>query len=375
VYPVTARYLDAVRSGRRSYPKATHRNLETGKSTPLVVLDGQVVDDANAKIRRTLTLTLAASKAVWDAIDAPGGEITVSKVTKYVDGSPETVPLGTFIVDSEQIDDGPDGTITLTCPDRWLKVQRNNFGLTRASVPGNAAWQEIQRLVEAPWGASFPGWTQLDTTATTKVGPLVWQDGNRETAITGLLEDNGLEVYFDRAGKAVLRPVPSLSSTSKAVWTVDAGTSSAVMVSSTRTRSRERVRNAVIATTSATDVIFDPVEVKNTTAGDPLRVGGPLGYVPYEYSSPTLRNSTQARTAALTILRRQLGVAEDLTLTAFVNDALDSLDVIKAVMPRLSKGDPTVTKLHILDQVTTPLKPDGAQPLVTRSTRPDTDGT
>lgn len=382
MFPVSARYLESVRKGGAKITKVTHRNLITGTVTTLKVLDGSITEDANAKIRRNLSFTTSATQRgqagqpdldLFELLDTPGGEITVTKARKYADGKLEVVPMGVYIADQAEVEYAGGGTLSLTCPDRSLKIQRNRFGLSRASVPGNAAWQEIQRLVEAPWGASFPGWAQLDTSATEKVGSVVYDDGDREGAIGRLCADNSLEFYFDRTGLAVLRPIPVLTPTSAAVWRIDADNDNAVFVTGRRTRDMSRTRNVIIVSTSATDVVFAPVEVKNTTSGDPLNVTGPLGYVPLEYSSPTLRNSTQATAAGRTKLYQQMGEAKTLTLTAFCNDALDAGDVIRAALPRLSPRSVRPVELHIADVITTPLVL-GTQDFQTRSTRPDTDG-
>jgi len=79
------------------------------------------------------------------------------------------------VVDQDAMGYGPGDSITLTCPDRSLIVQRNRFGVARSSVPGNKVWQEIQRLVEGAWPNAvfpFPGWSQLDTSASAKVPAL-----------------------------------------------------------------------------------------------------------------------------------------------------------------------------------------------------------
>jgi hypothetical protein len=213
----------------------------------------------------------------------------------------------------------------------------------------------------------------LDTTATTKVGSLLWDDGDRANAINQLAADSAVEVFFDAAGMAVLRPIPILTTTSTPLWTVDAG-SAGVMLSADRSRDRSTVKNSIIVSTSATDVTFTPVEVKDTTAGDPLATSGPLGYVPEEYTSPTLRNSAQARAAGLARLAKTLGVAKQLSLTAVGNFALDAEDVITVVLPQTVADTPATTELHIIDTIVTPLKPDGTQQITTRSVRPSTDG-
>jgi hypothetical protein len=122
-------------------------------------------------------------------------------------------------------------------------------------------------------------------------------------------------------------------------------------------------------------VTFTPVEVKQTTAGDPLSVTGPLGYVPLDYSSPTLRNSAQATAAGMTMLSTNLGVAKTISLSAAPNDALDGWDVIRVVLPQIDRNTPAPSELHIVDTMTVPLVPSGTQDMQTRSTRPDTDGT
>lgn len=377
MYSVTAQFLDAIRNPHTTLVSAVHKNLITTVETTLDVEDGTVTDDSTSNVRRSLSLSLPSTQDTWDALDTEGGEITVQQAIRYVDGTVEWVPMGVFIVDVDEIGYSPGGQITInSAPDRWGKVQKNTLPPgSRSSVPGNAAWQEIQRLVEGAWNGTytFPGWSNLDTTATTKVGVLVWDDGDREAAILQIAQANSLEVFFDRSGMAVLQPVPVLTDTSPYVWTVDAGTRG-VMIDADRTRDRTTVANAVIVSTSATDVTFSPVEVKNTTAGDPLSVNGPLGYMGSDLTLPTLRNSTQATAAGKTQLSKTLGVAKQLTLEAVGNPALDSEDVILAVLPQIDRNTSRPTELHIVDTVTHPLSPSGTQAVTTRSTRPSSDG-
>lgn len=378
MFPTSDRFADGMRRNVAITATATHRNLITGVQTPLPIVDGTVTDDATANVRRSLALTLPGVESIFDTLDTQGGEISVAHVVIYSDGETETVPQGVFIVDQEQLDYAPSGQITMTCPDRWLKVQRNRFGLARSSVPTNPAWQEIKRLVEGAWPGStypFPGWAKLDTSATTKVGALVWDNGDREAAILSLCQANSLEVFFDRDGLAVLQQVPVLTPSSQSVWSVAAG-ASGVMVSANRTRDRSNLRNVIIVSTSASDVAFTPVVVADMTSGDPLNTTGPLGFVPEEWSSPSLRNSTQAQAAGLTRLRKRLGDAQTVSLSSVPNPALDSNDVIDVQYPQIDPNTSVPTELHILDSVTHPLLAyTNPQDMQTRSTRPLTDGT
>jgi hypothetical protein len=379
VYPVSARYLSAHRKPHVKIPKAVHRNLVTGVVTELPVEGGSVTISSSSRVRRTLSLTVPNRQTIWDALDTIGGEITVSKKIRYADATTETVPLGIFVVDQDQIGYGPGDTIEITAPDRWVKVQRNKFGPTsRSSVASNTASQEIKRLVEGAWPGGtylFPGWADGSPTmgATTKVGSLLWDDGDRDAAIGQFCTDNSLDVYFNELGECVLRPTPTPDVTTAPVWTVNAG-EGGVLVTASRTRDRSTVNNVIIVTTSATDVTFLPQEVKLTTSGDPLNTTGPLGYVPLEYSSATLRNSSQARAAGLTMLSKTLGVAKQVEMGAVSMDALDAWDVVKVALPKTDRNLARPVEIHILDTITTPLVASDTQTLQTRSTRPSTDG-
>lgn len=375
MHPVSNRFLQAIRTSHVRQTSATHRDPSTGTETKLDITDGSVTVDATAAIRRSLSLTVPAAQATWDALTAPGGEITVTQRIRYVDGQTETVPLGVFIVDADSIGYGTDGTIALTCPDRWLKVQRNRFGLARSSVAGNTVWQEIRRLVEGCWGGAFPfpGWAQLDQSATSRVGPVLWDDGDREKAVNDLATSAGLEVFFAPDGRAVLRKIPTLTTASVPVWTVDAS-QQGVLVDASRTSSMERTRNAVIVSSSAADApLFPPQEVRLSTAGDPLRAGGPLGYVPDYWSSPVLKTAAAAQQAGRALLAQKVGVARQLSLEAVSNPALDASDVIEVVLPRIDRTTTRPVEKHIIDSVSVPFSPGGTQAISTRSTRPDTD--
>lgn len=372
MWPVSDRYLEAVRGSERFVTSATHRDLISGVSTTLDVVDGSVTVDASSNVRRTLDVSLPADEPTWQALDTVGGEITVTRAAVYADGARETVPLGVFVVDIDQIGYASGGTIAINgARDRWANVQTGLPPDQLGSVASNPAWAEIKRLVEGAWSAAypFPGWAQLDTSATAKVGIQLWDDGDREAAILSICQANSLEVFFDAQGKAVLRPVKVLTTTSAPVWTVDAGVNG-VMVSADRSRDRTRVYNAVEVSSGSPDIVFNTVVVKNTTASDPLNVNGPLKYKPLKYSDPSIRSSAQARAAGLTLLAKVTGAAQQLSLGSLNNDALDASDVIAAVLPKIDRNTPRPSEIHIIDTITNPLVLDGssAMTIQTRST-------
>lgn len=382
MYAVSAKYLAALRTSRTVITTATHRDPFTAVQTVLQIEAGSSVTvDVTAMVRRTLNLNLPSLQSTYDILSVPGGEITVTQGIRFIDGTVETVPLGVFCVDQERMNYRPDGQITLTAPDRYLQVQRNRFGLSRSSTASNTGSQEIKRLVEAAWpngGFPFPGWAASNPYlgATTKVGSVVWDTGDRAAAIEEIAKANSLDFRFNASGLAELQPIPILTQASTPAWTVDAGVSG-VMLDGDRTRDMTSFGNAVIVSSSATDVIVVPQEVKNVHAvpGDPLSTLGPLGYRPRYYTSPYIRNSAQAIAAGKTILQKVLSIAQQLSLTAVPNAALDGWDVIDVILPKGDFGTVRPTERHMIESLTVPLTPEGAQSITLRSTRATADDT
>lgn len=377
---VSATFLAAIRTFHSMWSTATFTNPFTGTTTDLPIKTGSTVTvDVTAKNRRMLNLVLPPEQGLYNTLLVPGGEITVTQTFRYIDHSTETIPLGVFCVDSQDLGYRVDGQLQATCPDRWVRVQRNRFGLNRSSIPTNAGWQEIKRLVEGAWPNSlfpFPGWSHIDTSATTHVGGLVWDDGDRETAILALAATGKLDVYFDADGQGVLTPLPQPTTGSAPVWTVDSS-ASGVFLDGDRKLDLSTVRNAVIVSSSASDIILTPVEVKNThdPVSDPLSTLGPLGYVPAYYSSAVIRTTGQATNAGKTILQQQLQAAQQVSLTAIPNPALEGWDVLLVVYPPSEFGTSRPSDIQILESTTIPLTPDGTQTITLRSTLANADPT
>lgn len=373
MYPVSSTFLNTVGNWRAITSTATHYDPSTKVTTLLPIKDGTVTVDSTAACRRVLSMTVPPTQYLEDALASPGGEITATQTVRYIDQSTETIPLGVFVIDQDQISYTTGGDLALTCRDRWVIVQRNRFGVTdalRATIPSNATWQEIKRLVEGAWPNArfpFPGWAQLDQTATAKVGPRVWDDGSRENAVN-TLADSRLQVFFDPTGKAVLRPTPVLTASSAPAWQVVSGLGGA-LVTADRTRDRTRTRNVIIATTSASDIYLTPSVKANTNPADPLSTVGPLGFVPW-YLSGVFYTKAAQDAAATVALSKQLGMAQQLSLENAPNAALDADDVIGVTLPA-----PRPYEVHIIDSLTIPLLPSGTQQIQTRSTRPTADDT
>lgn len=383
MWPVSVTYLQALRTTHSiRYSTATFKDPFTGVTTSLPFESGSSVTiDVTAQYRRVLNLVCPPLQSLYDTISVPGGEITVIQTLRFIDGSTESVPLGVFCIDQQGLGYNPTGQLSITAPDRWLQVVRNRFGLSRSSVSSNMTWQEMKRLVEGAWpnvAYPFPGWAtgSPSTGATTKVGSLVWADGDRAAAIQAFAVANSLDVYFDATGKAVLKPLPVLTTSSASVWAVDAS-ASGVMKDAQRQADLSRTRNAVIVSSSASDIILTPVEVKNThsPAIDPLSTLGPLGYRPAYLSSAAVRTTAQATALGKTTLQKQLSTAQQVSWTAVPNPALDGWDVLDVIYPAGDQGTTRPVDHQMLESTVIPLTADGDQTGTLRATRPTADDT
>lgn len=352
---VSATFLSSLASSHIRLNTVTHLNRLTGVSTPIEIEDGSVSLDVTQFIRRTLTLQLPSLESLFQLLSAPGGEITVTAGIKY-GTTTELVPAGVYRVDVEDLDFVPSGQFPLTCPDRSLVVQRSRMGPNRASVPGNMVWQEIQRLVEGAFTSSyapFPGWAQLDESATTPVGPQVYDSGDRDTIIAQYCKSNSLECYFDASGLAVLRPIPT-SSTTAATWTTAMGRNG-VMSAGNRARSFTDTRNVVVVTSTATDIQLSAIEVANTNNPlvDPLSSLGPLGRQVIDISG-NYRTTAQMTAAGQTQLALYSAAQEQVTLSAIANPALDGWDQL-IVVPLPSDLGTRPAETHVVQAYQLPL--------------------
>jgi hypothetical protein len=348
-----------------------HRDPFTEQETVLQIKDGTVAVDTAAACRRTLSLTVPPLQQYADALAAPGGEITITQTVRFINRATETVPLGVFVVDEDSFTYGRDGQISITGRDRMVTVQRNKFRASQAaSVPTNPAWAEIKRLIEGGWPNAaypFPGWAQVDTTATTPVGPLLWADGDRDAAWRKLAEANTVQVFFRADGLGVLRRTPAPRATATPAWIVRPGQGGALL-GAERTRPRSELFNAVEVTSTAPGLYLPPATAANTNPADPYSIHGPLGYRPRPVSSSTFYNVDQMDLAAMVRLSRLLGRASDLSLEVAPNGALEGDDVLGILTPdAATDADP---ERRVVTSFTVPLTPAGRQSIGLRSIMP-----
>lgn len=352
---ISDQFLRALTSGHDVVTTATHTNLLTGVQTGIPFEDGSIALDVTTFVRRTLSLQLAPLESLYQVLSAPGGEIQIRSGIRY-GSTTEIVGAGVYRVDTETLQFPTSGQLQLSCPDRSLVVAGARMGPNRASVPGNMVWQEIQRLVEGAFTSSyapFPGWAQLDKSAITPVGPQVYDSGNRDSVIQQYLTANALEFFFDAAGLAVLRPIPTVPGMFGA-WTCVMG-ANGTLVDGNRARSTGDTKNVVVVTTTATDIQLSAVEVANTNdpTVDPLSSLGPLGRKPVDISG-NYRTTAQMTAAGQAQLALYSLVQQQASITAISNAALDGWDQV-SIVPLPSDLGSRPAESHVVQAYTLPL--------------------
>ena len=342
-------------------------------ATDLGVGGGTVTDEGG---RRSLSIEIFPELGLWDLLAPIGTELRPRSVTRYPSGVTETVPMGVFVIDSQDMSYDEFGAIRITAPDKWVKIQRARFIRPQSSSLGLNVAEQIAILIKGALGLAEP----VNITATTfaGMGSVVWER-DRDKAIEELAQSIGATVFFDRNGVATVADVPRIGPT--AVWTVDAG-ESGVLLSAQRSRDRKRTYNVVVAASDKADgeAPFPPIIVWDTDVDSPTYAGpdpvgnpgaaGPFGVVPYFLTSPLFENGGQADAAARTALHRVIGRAAQVSVAQVPNRALDALDVIDVLLPAERYDQEQPRERHIIDKIVHPLL-NAPQSIDTRSTRED----
>lgn len=361
MWPISTKFAQALRTPHSMVVRVDAYVGATLIAGDIGITAGVVNVNSGSGVRRTLDLTIA-NRGLWSTLDQAGVELWVRRGIRFPDGTTETVPVGVFRLNSMSMSMTPGGIEVRSAPDRWDVIQKDQFEVPEPSIRGNTVVYECWRLVIDAINYFYYAYFWVSDQKTV-VSQLVW-DRDRATAINDLATSIAGEVFFDGQGDLVIQDMPKLSQ--EPVWTVDAGVAG-VMLGGTRTRDRSRTYNVVVATMSAVDgrTPFAPQVAADTNASSRTYVSGPMGRVPYFYSSPNFRTAAQALASAKALLLQLKAPNAQITLEQVVNPALDRGDVITVLMPD------GATELHMIDSLTIPLDVGTPQQITTKSGWPD----
>lgn len=173
----------------------------------------------------------------------------------------------------------------------------------------------------------------------------------------------GCELFFDREGVCVLRPVPD-PNTAPLAATYTEGVS-ATLLDVTRRRDDEGTFNHIIivgASIGSTAPVL--AEAKDENQDSPTYIGGPFGDVPKWITSGYITTLAQAQAQADAELTKVLGLAEKVDVEVVVDPTLSPGDVIE-----VAASSALVSDRYVVDSFTVPLAPSDSMTLTTRQKR------
>ncbi|MFE9335279.1 DUF5047 domain-containing protein [Streptomyces sp. NPDC007063] len=332
--------------------------------------DGAVTVDRGSETRRSLSLTIPNPSDFpvdpADTYSVYGTRLYVEAGIRYLDGSTERVPLGTFVLTSI----GGDrhlGPLTITAPGLETLLRRSVWEVaTSTDGFGSPAGFIETAIMDAIPDASF---VDLSTGGSGALATATWDAySDKWAALADVAKSASCDLYCDANGTFVLADIPDpLSPSLVPVWDVSAG-EGGVMVSADASLSVDDVYNRVVVTgeNSADDAppVVGVAEI--TDPADPLRTDGPLGVITKTYSSNLVTSEAQAIEVAASLLRVYRAPNREVSISAIPNPSLDAGDCIRAVY-----GHGIASELHIADGFTIPLTVGGDFVIKTVSGRDD----
>lgn len=339
--PVSSAFLDAVTGSHTMAVRARavpygQTGVSPSGGVTLPPTGGDVQYDAAADIRATIDLTISATdpdtgSALWPANASsaltPYGayELFVERGIAFGGGSIEYVGLGYFRIDNVDQPDAPDGPIRLNGKDRMAMVVDSKLTTPVVFSASDTVGDLVQTLVDGAIDGVTIEWD--DGTASEPIGRSGFtENDNRYGFFKEIITGVGKIGYFDHRGILVIRTPPDPRA--RPSWVVSRGRGG-VLVSASRSLSREGVANGVLASGESVDT-EPPVSalVVDNDPASPTRWGGPFGRIAKPFASPLLTTSAQCQLAGATVLRRSIGLPYNVDFDAVPNPALEVEDVL-----------------------------------------------
>lgn len=362
MYPVSDTFRDEVTSSDQVALVEVSVVLDGTQLGELTITQGSVdCDGTRDGALRSLSLTIAPHPDAFDWLTTAGAEIVVGRGLR-LPGGDEMVPLGVFVLDAD-LEEGADGTLTLTAADRSQRISRARWTDPYKVPAGSNVGDAVARLLRACW-AGCPVGATLDAVTKLTGARVVYLDGSDSDPwkdARALAASAGLDLYFDGDGVAQVRDAPD-PARDPVVMTYHAG-EEGVVVSETRRALLSQMYNGVVVTAEGSNVARPKRgEAWDDDPGSPTYCDGPMGRVPLFYSSPLLTSQDDVDSAADTMLARVKRPLEQVSFSLVPNPALEAFDVVEFVAADES------TRRFMFDVVSLPLDASGAMTATARQT-------
>ena len=362
MYPVTSAFREAVVAcDQRAVVEVTVR-LDDSILGTLPVSDGEVTCDGTRDgALRSLSLTVAPDDEAFGWLATAGAEISVARGLD-LEGGPELVPLGVFVLDAD-LEEAADGTITVSAADRSQRISRARWTDPYSVPVGANVGEAIADLVHACWADCPIGETLagVEKLATAKAMYLDGADSDPWKDARALAATAGYDLYFDGNGELQVRETPDPESAPVCAHYYAGET--AVILGRTRTARLSRMYNGVIVTAEGSGVTTPKRgEAWDEDPNSPTYRDGPMGRVPYFYGSPLLTTQSDVDSASQTILARVKRPIEQVSFELVVNPAHEAFDVVEFV------DESDVARRYMFDVVSIPLTAGGTMNAIARET-------
>lgn len=340
MYPVSDRFLDAIRRG--ATPVTRVDILFPGRG---VIYSDLPVSGGGLNISRKNIYRGSGSLVIPDPTLAPvlnedsplnpyGYELLIKCGFVY-HNTTEFIPMGIYPIEDAQVEE--DDVTTITFFDRAKSVERSDFIAPR-DYSGWFAHFALEDVImyAAPF---YPGpnveWAMtihpdLEGNDPPLPGGTVL-DGGRWQFVEEICQACGAEAYFDRNGNAQIDPIPGVSPStplSEVVWEVDAG-ENGVLINSQRKVTRTDVFNAVVVVGAGNSGGAPPFGF--ATDNDPSSrtyYEGPFGKSVKRISNSLLTQEADCIIAARAELKNLTGLQRNIEFQSLRNPALDPGDII-----------------------------------------------
>lgn len=348
----------AVRSPSQRVVSRAAVMLDGVELADMLIESGSVSCDARRAVLRSVELTVAPDDRVWEMLKTFGAEIQVWRGLKLAN-TEELVSLGVFVVDSDILRNSK-GVITVSGGDRSRRIARNRLVDPYQIAAGVDVGTALATFAANRYPGVQVGFTTLGRVSSASV---VFQGGSESDPWKDAKEyaaAHGYDLYFDGGGVLQMRPTPD-PATTPASATYYPGEMSLVLTHSEMAAMGD-VYNGVVASGEGSGVA-DAVKAE-AWDDDPLSPTyrfGPLGQIPFFYSSPLLTTYADCLNAARTRLASLRGRAEGISWSLIVDPTRQAQDVIEF--------RDAVTKRYVLDEVRIPLRVSDSMTASARETR------
>jgi hypothetical protein len=364
--PVSAAFLTALRGSHQMVADArvltSYQEGVNPSGIDIPIVSGDVSMDASASIRATLALTTDGNQ-LWSTeasglLTPYGNEIFVRRGIDYGDGTREWVSQGYFRITDVQQDNNINNAISITAFDRMSNIIDSRLTEPRQFSIGTLLTTVVSTLVHEVYPLATINW-QGSSSGDVLLRTLVTENEDRYQFIDDLVTSYGKIWYWDYNGELIVKDPPDPLSP---VYTVNAG-AGGVLISFSRSISREGAYNAVVVNGQGTDDI-PPVHVV-VIDNEPLSATywyGPFGQIPKFYASSFITTEGQATSAGTAMLQQSRGLPYNINFDTVPNPALEPLDPVLVFT-----GDRD--EVHVMETISLPLTAADAQTGTTREQR------